>query len=117
METINNNPQERAIICILQDAIIWKRVSNSVYNLLNAFHPGKTNGDPENFELEGQYHGYENAIKIMGLSDNDELCNELSELFWNMQDEKSKANDLAEKIYIEWLVCIRNYCATLKTVA
>ena len=117
METINNKPQEKAIICILQDAIIWKRVSDSMYTLLNAFNPIAINGDQENFDLEERYLGYENNFKIMGISDNYDLCQELSELFWSMQDTTSKANELAEKIYIEWLVCIKNYCATLKTVA
>ena len=118
MENINNKPQERAIIGIIQDSIIWQRVSNGMFEILNAFHPEKCENE---FQIDYKYRGFENALILMGL-DNEELNESLGEIFneyLNLKNPKHDiaANELAETIYIEWLVCIKNYCVTLKTVA
>ena len=118
METIKNNPQEQAIIGIIQDAIIWNRVSNKMYEMINAFHPQKSE---EDLNLEDRYKGYNNALNAMGLKDNVDLCDKLSTIFWNSitfpEKSEDRADKLAESIYIDWLLCMKNHCSTLKTVA
>lgn len=115
METINNKPQEQAIICIIEDTILWNRVSSKMLDIVNVFHPSELQHE---FNPEYKYNGYFNALNIMGISNNHDLCDKLSDIFWDLNAKsKGKADDLAKTIYIEWLVCIKNYCATLKTVA
>jgi hypothetical protein len=112
MKTISNKPQERAIIGILQDAIIWRRVSEKIADIINAFNPKSFIND---FDADSKYQSYVNAFYVMGIHDNDDLCSELTEIFFNFSGEQNPANELAETIYIEWLLCLKNYCATLKT--
>lgn len=112
-QTIHNQ-KEQVIILVIKDAILWRRVSDGMHAIVNAFNPDIEN---ESFNVEDNYGGFENALRLMGIYDNYDLREELSEIFWTMQTEKIVATELAEKIYLEWLVCIRNYCVTLKTVA
>lgn len=114
MKTIKNKPQERAIIGILQDAIVWRRVSDKMFDIVNAFNPQKHENE---FSTDCQHIGYVSAFHVMGIYDNDDLCSDLAEIFFDFREDESPANELAETIYIEWLVCIKNYCATIKTVA
>jgi hypothetical protein len=115
VQTINEQ-HEQAIISIIQDSIIWNRVAKNMFNIVNAFSPKKQSGLNE-FETEYHVEGCINAYRVMGVYNNDDLCEELGDLYWDMLKSEKPANELAQSIYIDWLVCIKNYCATLKTVA
>lgn len=41
MKNLLNKPQEKAIVGILQDAIVWNRVANKMFEIVNAFNPAK----------------------------------------------------------------------------
>lgn len=114
MKTIKNKPQELAVIGILQDAIVWRRVSEKMFDIVNAFNPKAFQND---FYTDNHHLGYTNAFHLMGIYDNDDLCNDLAQIFCNFREDESSAKELSETIYIEWLVCIKNYYGTLKIVA
>jgi hypothetical protein len=115
METINNKLQEQAIIGIIEDAILWNRISRKMLDIINAFHPSELEHE---FHPEYKYNSYSNAFCLMGIYDNDQICSSLADIFWNLSTESNgKSDELAKTIYIEWLVSIKNYCATLKPVA
>jgi hypothetical protein len=114
LSSLFTNSQDLAVIGILQDAIVWDRVSSNMLDIVNAFSPKEFKHD---FETSDQHHGYVNAFHIMGIYDKDALCEQLASLFYNFREDTSSAKDLAEVIYLSWLVCIKNYCAALNTVA
>lgn len=109
----SNKLQEKAIIGIFFDYILWSRISESMRSINNVLHPNELEND---FEPDCLYRGYENAFHILGITDENELCSELGGVFFGIiSDNKEEAKSLAERIYIEWLVCIKNYYT--KTVA
>lgn len=73
--------------------------------VLNVFDP---KSQPIGFDAGFDYGGYENAIKLMGI-DEDDLHLELGEVFDNLSTKKTPANLLAETIYFEWLITIKNH--------
>jgi hypothetical protein len=118
METVKNY-QEQAIIDIIQDSIVFNRIARGAYDIINAFSPKDAQYD---FNVEDDYKGYYSALKLVADFNDDKLCGQLSEIFWNTTEyskstKNGNAQELAQTIYIEWLVCIKNYYATLKTVA
>jgi len=118
VQIIKNKSQEKAIIGIIQDAIIWRRVSDKMFDIVNAFHPARNDGEHAEFEAENHMECYVNAFHVMDICDNDHLCGILADLFWKYtQDNGAKANELATTIYIEWLVCIKNHYVTIKISA
>lgn len=117
VHTIKNNPQEKTIIGIIQDSIIWGRVSGKVYDILNSFQPLE---DEHQLDVMDKYFGYHNAIHLMGLENNNNLSGELDEIYCRLSSigvkKNNKADDLAQEIYREWVVCFENhYCRGLKT--
>lgn len=114
MKTIQNKPQERAVIGIIQDTILWRRVSDRVFEIINAFDP---NGNQPEPEADKKHIGISNAFHVMEIHDNQDLCDQLNTLFYEFMQDESPADQLAQTIYIEWLVCIKNYCTTQKSVA
>ena len=114
MKAIKNNQQEEAIIGVIQDAIVWARISVKMVGIINAFNPSSEECE---FGADTTFIGYENAFRIMRILDDEFLCNELSQVFRSFSDDQSPANKLAETIYIEWLLCIKNYCLTSKNIA
>jgi hypothetical protein len=60
------------------------------------------------FWPDGAHKGLENVHKLMGITD-DELDENLTNIFNQVYDSKKNAKKLAEKIYVEWLVEIRNH--------
>ena len=115
MKNLFNKPQEKAVVSILQDAIIFKRVADRMYDIVNAFNPVK---HEHAFETENQHIGIKSAFYVIGIFENDDLCEQLSDIFFDtLELKETQADTLAETIYIDWLVCIKNYCATLQTVA
>lgn len=118
VQTVKNKQQEQAIIGIIQDAIIWNRIAGKMHDIINAFEPLE---NEHGFNPEYSYSGYMNALHVMGLIHDDNICGQLSDIFWELSavgvNKNNKADELSQTIYIEWLVCIKNYCATIKTVA
>jgi hypothetical protein len=118
MEALKNKPQEQAILGIIQDAIIWHRVADKMHDIINAFNPLESEHE---FQVEDHYKGYRNALYIMGLIHDDNICGQLSDIFWQLSSADKMRNDqadeLAHTIYIEWLVCIKNYHSTLLKTA
>ncbi|MFV0377770.1 MAG: hypothetical protein ACK5JD_10780 [Mangrovibacterium sp.] len=105
---------EQAIIGILSDHIMWFRVSNGMFKVINAFHPSECEND---FTPDFNFHGYSNAFKVLGIWDEDELVNKLTQIYLdNYLDSEENAETLAHKMYFEWMVIIRNYF-TKKTAA
>lgn len=104
--------QEKAVTNIISDHIIMERLSESMFTVNNVVRPNELDNG---FNPIYNYHGYSIAFQIMGISENEELCIELSELF----DEKVHSNEnaliLAKDIYKDWLVGIKNYFTRLKS--
>lgn len=98
--------QETAIVSIIQDAIVWHRVTSRMYDLVRAF------GNETDFDTDRYYAGFSNAFLVMGIHENMDLCSNLSEIFFKEVEQDANAKDLAQSLYVEWLVCIKNFCLT-----
>lgn len=110
-----NKLQERAIINVLNDHILWVRVESALFTISNAFNPSAKKG--MDWSAEDNFHGYTTALIILGIENNEDLCSELSDIVSKMVSESENAStELAREIYFEWLVAIKNFF-TLKTVA
>lgn len=111
MKKVSQQRTEKAIIDILKDYILWYRMDKGMRLILNAFHPAEYNHE---FETDYKYSGYIIAYDLMGVSDeptNNEvdLGADLHKILSDIIDSDEPANVLAERIYIDWLVEIRQF--------
>lgn len=110
-----NELQQRAIINILSDHILWVRVEECLFKISNAFNPSKK--ECMDWTAEDNFHGYTTALMLLGIENNEDLCSELCDVTSKMISESENAStELAKDIYFEWLVAIKNFF-TLKSVA
>lgn len=96
---------ERTIIDIIADHIIWHRVVTAIETASAAFNQKK--GEPT-FWAEEHYTGYIAAINLLEIKD-DELACHLGACVSDLIKQDGDADKLAERIYIEMLVEIKNF--------
>lgn len=106
------NQESRAVIGIINDAIIFTRISCKMYDILNIFEP--KNGEHE-FELEHNYSGINNAFDIMKVKD-EKLEIILGSIYWDLvltgHCIDDKADELAKNVYSQWIEAIKKYNST-----
>lgn len=99
---------EKAAIQVLKDHIIWTRMSELIYKIQNIYNPSKNL--PTEFEAEDHYEGYGTALLLLNITANSDLCCEIGDITYELiLNSEENAKDLAEKIYVEWLVTIKNF--------
>lgn len=106
MKEVTKSKTEEAIIGILTDYIIWRRVECGVHKMLTAFDPQSNECE---FEPDALYKGQKNAFILMGIYDDDSLCSKLSRITWDIFNKNEKADEVAKSVYVDWLVAIREY--------
>ncbi len=109
---LTQNSQEKAIIKIIEDHIIFTRFYDGLYTILNAYAPNETC-----HELKVSHNGIEAAIIIMGIEDKD-LKDKLDDTYHDCacvkENELISIPELAQTIYLKWLNEIKNYFLTPK---
>ncbi|AQW96651.1 hypothetical protein BBD31_01505 [Elizabethkingia anophelis] len=106
MKNLVLTAKEQAIINIIADHIFHDRIYDGIHTVLNAFAPNESD-----HSLQGIYGGIGNAFTFMDIVD-DDLCYELSDIFYNTIGEPHEfrnVNELAEVIYYSWLKFIKDY--------
>lgn len=108
--------KEKVIKGIMSDYVLWKRVSDAMFKMANVFAPHKKDKE---WLTEYDYNGKYNAFDLLGIESkingHDNLIDKLSSLTCDLIDTHSEMNakELSEKIYIEWMVCLREECINL----
>ena len=107
MKIINNKALEKAAKGILRDHIIWERVASAMRMACNVVHP---KDDEEDFQPDVHYIGYVNAFDILGIRGENDLTGILGEMVYHkLNNNKTSAIILAEEMYNDWLVAIKDY--------
>jgi hypothetical protein len=105
---LDNEVVNTLIVNILKDDIIMHRIEDVMFRFHNAFHPEKREGVDS--EWTWGFSGYNTALCLLQVDDEEDLCNILCEINFRMKNNSiENANILAEKIYFRWLVEIKNY--------
>lgn len=107
--------KEQVIKGILSDFILWNRIANQMFEAINAFNPEEKE---DAWIPEHHYKGYYNIFKLLEIQENDDLVDKLSGLTMGIafDNKEMHLEELTEKIYQEWMVCIREKCITLLPV-
>ena len=114
METVKN--KSKVVVAILSDAIIFSRLSCKMFDILNIFDP-KNQG--QDFDLEMEYSGMNNAISVMKIKD-DKLDNILGSIYCDLvssKEEECRVDELATLIYKKWLKAIKKYNSSYQLTA
>lgn len=112
MVTVKN--KSKIVVAILSDAIIFSRLSYKMYDILNIFDP---TDKVEDFNLEFNYCGMNNAIAVLKIKD-DKLDNILGTIYCDLvysKEDEYKVDDLAILIYQKWVKAIKKYNSSYKT--
>ncbi len=105
--------QEKIILQILTDDIIFTRIEYVMFKFHNVFAPDNSQDIDSEFTMK--YGGYATAFDILGIDKHSKLGEILGELTYKMKDQsEERADILAQKIYSKWLDEIKNYFLTKK---
>ena len=111
MQTIVITPElnEKLIVSILTDSILWFRLTDQIANMHRVFNPEYNTA--VNLEPNNQIHGYTTAFLAMGISENDKLVDELTAIYFDFTVglTPDNAHDLAEIIFYEWVYTVNNF--------
>ncbi len=100
--------QEKIILQILTDDIIFTKIEDVMFKFHNVFDPDNAE-DPDG-EFARKYNGYATAFEMLGIDLYGKLGEILGELTYNMKNEsEERADILAQKIYAKWLDEIKNF--------
>lgn len=114
MLSIPTNPKDKICIQIIHDYLLWHKVAQGIFKIINA----TSDSDLREYDGEGEHYGYFVAMEVLGITDNSELCDKLSDIVWQMHDRTELNRELAEMIYGEWVSVIKDTALdNLKTVA
>ncbi len=105
------NTQEKVIIKIIADHIVYTRIYDGMHTVLNAYDPNH-----DDYELKPKYSGIDTALLLMSIED-EKLIEKLHDAYYNGVFGKYSmlsAPELAKIIYVEWLHEIKNYFLTKK---
>ncbi len=86
---------EEIVLSILNDALIFDRLSDGLYNLL------KIDCAPW-CPAEGNYKGVGSAYKILNIADNSHLQDELHNVFTRYANSNIDLIPASKSIYLEW---------------
>lgn len=114
MVTLKN--KSKVVVAILSDAIIFSRLSCKMFDILNIFDPKNQDQD---FDLEFNYSGMNNAIAIMKIKD-DKLYNILGGIYCDLvykKEEEIRVDELATLIYKKWIKAIKKYNSSYQLTA
>lgn len=109
---ILKKPKHQLVASILNDAIIFARISNQMNGILNALAP---NDGEQEFFVEGGYAGVNNATKFLKVKDT-VLDRLLVNIFCDMVYEnntKTGVDDLADLMCYRWLKTIKKYNSSI----
>ena len=107
--------QKEAIINILNDYILWFRVENAMFVMMNVYAPKKKMGI--DWEADCRYCGFQTCLLLLNIDSNDDLCHKICDRTSDMvYENETEAIELAKLIYLEWLLIIKNHF-TVKEVA
>lgn len=94
----NLSPQqnnEEIILSILNDALIFNRLSENLYNVLKI--------DSGTWcPAEGNYKGVTSAYKIMNVDSSSNLWDELQDVFSRYAESNIDLTPASKSIYLEW---------------
>lgn len=96
---------ELAIINIIADHVVFRRMEEGLMAIASAYNP------TEGADVTILHYGIQSALLLME-TDNEELNAELADIFYDTvcaRTEVRNARDLAECIYYQWLLAIKNY--------
>lgn len=123
MLTIPTTDKDCAIIRNINDTLLWYRVSDGIWKIINAAR----SGEEHDFDGDNYYHGLSLSFHLLGISYDDKLCGELDEIFWRHKeasDNKTKDGQdqtcwsSAVDIYADWVAFLKEYTlSNLKPVA
>lgn len=103
MLSIPLNPTDEICIQIIHDYLLWHKVAQGIFKIINA----TSDSDVREYDGEGEHYGYFVAMKVLGISSNDALCEKLSDIVWQLHDTADYNRDLAETIYSKWVSVIK----------
>lgn len=110
---ISKQLHEETILNILNDSIIFEKMSNGINKVLQAY-----TSNVEHFKVEDNHNGHWIAAGLLGVTNSFEqeiLLDQLSTTYYSMiykvvdTDDIKNAQELAKDIYIEWLQLINAY--------
>lgn len=120
--TIPPTDKDYAIIRNINDTLLWYRVSDAVWKIINAARM-----EERDFEADTYYHGLSVSFFLLGVNHDDKLSGALDKIFWQHKessDEKKQDGEnlwsmqVASEIYSEWLIYLKELTLTnLKPVA
>lgn len=109
---ILKKPKHQLVASILNDAIIFARISNQMNGILNALAP---NDGEQEFFVECGYAGVNNAIKFLKVKDT-VLDRLLVNIFCDMvyeENTKTGVDDLAGLMCYRWMKTIKKYNSSI----
>ncbi len=109
---LTQEENEKAIIQIIEDHIVFTRLCSGMHTILNVYDPNKTT-----HELKAKYSGINSAFIIMGIKEEDleiELDNAFYDCVCVTENDLVSVPELAKTIYMKWLNVIKNYFLTKK---
>ncbi len=109
---LTQNSQEKVIIKIIEDHIVFSRICEGMFTILNASKPNVLM-----HELKVDYNGIDNALALMGIED-EKLIGKLHDTYYNCvsngESDLLTVLELAKIIYLKWLNEIKNFFLTKK---
>lgn len=114
MLNIPTTDRDNAIIQNINDAVLWYRIADGLWNAINAARTGE---DLE-FEPDRCYHGLEVTFHLLGVKADVNICETIDQIFWKRKDDKMSSMETAKLIYTEILAYLKEYSLShLKPVA
>lgn len=102
---MTNSDKKEAVIALLSDYILFLRICGGMEKALSAFDSVCVD-----FEPEAEYNGINIAFAILGIKNEDMLCDELGDISIKYAlNKEGRCDVLAPELYNEWSEIICEY--------